>query len=98
MAKRAEALPAGEDEPAAPTQAQAQGELTTAISRNVMTALGRPDHFLRVTVRQVTRDAYRVNVMTGADAASGRIAHSYFVTADKDGNVTASAPAIVKVY
>jgi hypothetical protein len=63
-----------------------------------MTALGRPDHFLRVTVRQVTGDAYRVNVMTGTDAASGRIAHSYFVTADKDGNVTASAPAIVKVY
>ena len=94
MAKRTEAAPAGEVEPAAP----AQGPQTAAICRNVMAALGRPGDFLRVTVRQVTADGYRVNVMTGADAASTRIAHSFFVTADKDGNVTASAPAIAKLY
>jgi hypothetical protein len=94
MAKRPEAPPADEAEPAAPTQ----GPLTAAISRNVMAVLGRPGDFLRVTVRQVTGDGYRVNVMTGADAASTRIAHSFFVTADKDGNVTASAPTIVKLY
>ena len=94
MAKRAEAPPAGESEPAVP----AQGQMTTAISRNVMTALGRPGDFLRVTVRQVTGAGYRVNVMTGGDATSTRIAHSFFVTADEHGNVTASAPVIVKQY
>jgi hypothetical protein len=51
-----------------------------------------------VTVRQVAGNSYRVNVVTGDEATSTRIAHSYFVTADETGNITASAPAIVKHY
>ena len=72
--------------------------LISVISRNVMTALGRPGDFLRVTVRPVTEDSYRVNVMTGADASSTRVAHSFYVTADKEGNVTGSSPTIEKHY
>jgi hypothetical protein len=72
--------------------------VATAVCRYVMAALGRPTHFLRVTARQVTGDGYRVNVVTGADAASARIAHSFFVTADKEGKVIESTPAIVKRY
>ena len=68
------------------------------ISRNVMAALGRPGDLFRVTVRQVTGDNYRVNVITGTDASSTRIAHSFYVTADKEGNVTGSIPTIVKHY
>src|SRR5688500_6881423 len=93
MAKqRAEAPPPGGAEPAAP----AQGQLVSTISRNVMAALGRPGDLVRVSVGQVTGDVYRVNVVTGEDVSSGRIAHSFFVTADEAGNITASATAIVK--
>ena len=63
-----------------------------------MRALGRPTDFLRATVRAVNADTFRVNVVTGPDASAGRIAHSYFVTADGDGNLLASSPPITRVY
>jgi hypothetical protein len=69
-----------------------------AIVKSVMAALGRPADFLKATVRQVGGDSYRVNVVTGTDPASARIAHSFFVAADEDGRVTGSAPAITKLY
>ncbi len=73
-------------------------KVATAICRNVMAALGRPEDFLRVTVRQVTSAGHRVNVYAGADVTSARIAHSFFVTADGEGNLTDSSPVIVKQY
>jgi hypothetical protein len=69
-----------------------------AIIRSVMAALGRPADFLKTTVRPVSGDSYRVNVMTGPNAGSARITHSYFVTADENGNVTHSTPVITKLY
>lgn len=72
--------------------------VAAAICRNVMAALGRPGDFLRITVRQVTSAGHRVNVVTGADASAARIAHSFFVTADPDGNLTGSTPEIVRRY
>ena len=69
-----------------------------AVGKAVLAALGRPADLLRVTARRVTADGHRVNVIAGADPASARIAHSFFVTADDDGNVTASAPPIVRLY
>jgi hypothetical protein len=68
------------------------------ICRQVVAALGRPDDFLRVTARRVTGDGYRVNVVTGTHMASARIAHSFFITADEEGNITDSAPEIRKQY
>lgn len=69
-----------------------------AICRNVLAILGRPVDFLRISIRQVTNSDFRVNVLTGAELATARIAHSYFVTANEDGLVTASLPAIVRRY
>jgi hypothetical protein len=77
---------------------QGAKKLANAICLNIMAALGRPSDFLRITVRQVTESGYRVNVVTGADAASARIAHSFFITADAAGKVATSEPAIVKQY
>jgi hypothetical protein len=85
------------DEGAEPADGN-QKRLATAICRSVMAALGRPADFLKVTVRRVTGNRYRVNVVTGADGASARIAHSFFVTADDRGAVTGSNPAIQKWY
>ncbi len=70
----------------------------TAIVRSVIAALGRPADFLRATVRPVSGHHYRVNVVTGPDATSARIAHSFFVTADENGKVIGSTPAIQKCY
>lgn len=64
----------------------------------VMTALGRPADFLRVTSRRVTDRSHRVNVIVGGDPTMARIAHSFFVTADDDGRLTGSAPPIVRLY
>ena len=69
-----------------------------AIVRSVMEVLGRPADFLRATVRPIAGHNYRVNVVTGLDVTSARIAHSFFVTADENGKLTGSTPAIRKCY
>ena len=80
------------------TPDQSAKKLANAICLQVMTALGRPSDFLRITSRQVTLNGFRVNVLTGTDASSARISHSFFVTADADGRVKTSAPVILKQY
>jgi hypothetical protein len=77
---------------------RAARQLATAISRAVMTGLGRPADLLNVTVRRVAGQNYRVNVVTGVDAASARIAHSFFVAVDDQGNVLESTPALARCY
>src|SRR5262249_22705975 len=91
-------LPAARPDEEADREQRAAEQRSTAIVRSVMAALGRPTDFLKATVRPVSGDNYRVNVMTGPDAASARIAHSFFVTADENGNVTRSTPVITKHY
>jgi hypothetical protein len=72
--------------------------LVHALCLNVLGALGRPLDFLQITARQITENSYRVNVIAGTDAVSARIAHSFFVTADANGNLTGSDPVIMKRY
>jgi hypothetical protein len=47
-----------------------------------------------VQVRPLWEQHYRVNVFIGADLLSAKIAHSYFVEADPDGNIVRSTPLI----
>jgi len=82
---------------AALTEIESTGA-ANAIGRAVMSALGRPADFLRVTARRVTETGHRVNVIAGDDPTKARIAHSFFVTTDADGNLTGSAPPIVRRY
>ena len=70
----------------------------TVIVRDVLSRLGRPDNFHKVQVKPVAGSKYRVNVYVRADAASYRVAHSYFLEADDQGKVLASSPAISRVY
>lgn len=72
--------------------------MEAAICRHVLAVLGRPKEFLRINVRHVTADGYRVNVLAGAELAFARVSHSYFIRADEDGRVTDSTPPIVKQY
>lgn len=72
--------------------------LNKLISEQVVHSLGRPDDLLKVQVRPVGSDRYRVNIFVGKDIVSGRIADSFFLTADGEGNILASSPEIVRAY
>lgn len=63
-----------------------------------MQALGRPASLYQVEVRHLWENHYRANVFVGADAASTRIAHSFFLAAEEDGNIVASVPDITRKY
>ncbi|HLJ93299.1 MAG TPA: hypothetical protein VKU02_08925 [Gemmataceae bacterium] len=68
------------------------------IAHGVINALGQPGNLHRVQVRPLWQDHFRVNVLVGGDALSARIAHSYFLVADGDGNIIAATPKIAKQY
>lgn len=71
---------------------------SSIIVRQIMQTLGRPAALHRVEVRHLWEKHYRVNVFVGADAACTRIAHSFFLSTDEDGNIIASAPAITRKH
>jgi hypothetical protein len=72
--------------------------LSALIGEQVIHTLGAPGDLLKVQVRPLWENHYRVNVLIGGDAASARIANSYFVKADSDGNIGSSTPKITKQY
>ena len=72
--------------------------LNHVIATNVVQSLGSPVDLLKVQVRPLGRDRYRVNVFVGKEASSARIANSFFLTADARGRILESSPAIVKLY
>ena len=77
---------------------EAHQQRSAFIVGQLMHALGRPAALYRVEVRQLWQDHYRVNVFVGADAASSRIAQSYFLVCDEDGNILASRPKMTRQY
>ncbi len=72
--------------------------LHALIGQQLIHSLGKPGDLLQVQVRQLWEDYFRVNVLTGRDIASVKIANSYFVKADSDGNIVESSPKITKQY
>ena len=77
---------------------ETRDRLNDLIGEQVVHLLGTPDDLLKVQVRGVGSDRYRVNVFVGKDVTSGRIAHSYFLTADGEGNILTSSPDVARVY
>lgn len=73
-------------------------QMTATIGNHVIHALGQPGSLHRVQVRQLWEDRYRVNVFVGVDAASAKVAHSFFLVTDSAGNITASTPTITRQY
>jgi hypothetical protein len=73
-------------------------QLAAAVGASVMRGLGRPRDLFRVAAVRLWGNHYRVNVQTGPDAVSVRIAHSFFVEADDKGNVLGSVPALERRY
>jgi hypothetical protein len=68
------------------------------IRSHLMSALGSPGNLQRVQVRRLWENHYRVNVLIGADIASVKVAHSYFVEADDNGTIITSTPEITRQY
>ncbi len=77
---------------------QKRERLNAVIGEQVMHTLGKPDGLHKVQVRRLWEDHYRVNVLIGAEAASAKIANSYFVEASGDGRIVEARPKITKQY
>lgn len=89
--------------PAKPTIEQAaatdeRANVAAVIRGGVLSALGRPGDLFRVAVLPLWAEHYRVNVLTGPDAATAKVANSFFVVADGRGNIVRSIPAIARQY
>lgn len=77
---------------------QDRQQLNAVIGKQVMHTLGQPRDLHRVQVRPLWEDHYRVNILVGTDAASAKVAHSYFLVADSAGNIMASTPQLARRY
>lgn len=87
-----------QEKPSATPKLPEARDREAALGRRVLAALGRPPLLHRVQVRGLSGDCFRVNVFVGPDAGSAKLAHSYFVRADADGNITAASPEITRQY
>jgi hypothetical protein len=86
------------DKPTAEPAKTVGGLLEVVVRDNVLFDLGEPEGPHRVQVKWVWGNNYRVNVMVGPDAASLKVAHSYFLQADENGKILASTPPIARMY
>ena len=77
---------------------QSRQQRKSVIGKQVIHTLGQPGQLHGVQVRHLWEDHYRVNILVGLDAASAKVAHSYFLVADNDGNIVASTPKITRQY
>jgi hypothetical protein len=76
----------------------AREAMKALIRTQVVSSLGTPDDMLKVLVHPVGQDSFRVNVVVGKSVSTARIADSFFLTADSDGNILASSPEIARLY
>jgi hypothetical protein len=72
--------------------------LNNLIREQVIHALGTPTDLRLVQVRKVWDHHYRVNVIVGVNAGSVRVANSYFLVIDSNGNLITATPKITKQY
>jgi hypothetical protein len=86
--------------PNKPDQAERnlRDRMKKVIREQVLQALGTPGDLVRVEVHILWPDHYRVNVFVGVNVAGARVAHSYFLVADSEGQIRASTPKITKRY
>jgi len=71
--------------------------LQALIEEQVIHRLGNPIGLRNVQVRRLWENRYRVNVLVGESAVSAKIANSYFVKADSEGNIVDSDPEMTKL-
>ncbi len=89
--------PVQPEEDATPKKKRAE-QLAAAVCVAVINRLGRPHDLFRISAMRLWDNRYRVNVQTGDDVVSVRVAHSFFVAIDEKGNVIESSPQITRLY
>jgi hypothetical protein len=72
--------------------------LRDVIGEQVVHRLGTPGDLLMLQVRPIVGNHYRVNVVVGKQITASRIAHSFFLLVDADGNIVNSCPNIARRY
>jgi hypothetical protein len=77
---------------------QAAAQLAATLGAYVLRVLGRPVDLYAVQVHLLWPDHYRVNVLVGVTAAEVKVAHSYFLVMDGNGNLGSSDPEITGEY
>jgi hypothetical protein len=87
-----------QNEPAKPADRPKLDSLNDFIQEQVMQVLGKPTNLIKVQVRQLWDNHYRVNVLVGLDAASARVANSYFLVVNSEGNVITANPKLGSQY
>lgn len=68
--------------------------LEQSVRSAVYAAFGRSSEVLRVVVRPLWQNRFRVNVFVGLHAASAVIAHSYFVEVGTAGDILSVNPQL----
>ena len=79
-------------------EAQQRETFHAIIAEQVMHSLGQPKDLIEIQVRPLWDDRYRVNVFAGANVTSCRVANSYFLVTDSNGNIIEARPTIEKQY
>ena len=74
------------------------GPLEEDVARNLLNRLGMPPRLYRVVVRRVGYLKYRANVFVGAGSGISRVAHSFFIHVDTEGQIIDSSPTISRTY
>lgn len=95
MTTKPQPKPAGRNE--TEDRREARRTLHDLVGQQVLHALGGarpPAGAQKVEVRPLWGNHYRVNILVGAGAVDARIAQSFFLTTDEDGNVLSSTPPL----
>jgi hypothetical protein len=70
--------------------------LQAVVLNQVLQHLGQPIDGLRVQVRKLWQDHYRVNVFKGAGVNAELIVQSFFLITDDNGAIVAATPRITR--
>lgn len=87
-----------QDKQQAGREQQERQERDNSVGKYVLHNLGQPGDLQRLQVRHLWADHYRVNVFVGVDPVSVKVAHSYFLVVDSEGNILGSTPKITRHY
>jgi hypothetical protein len=85
-----------QDGPQANQEKQGRTQREAVVGNNVARALGATEEGQQMQVRELWGRHYRVNILIREDAACTRIARSFFLVSDDEGNVVESTPPITK--